>query len=139
MDDMTTFERRVADEMLRRAGPSLPVDNLAITDIATSTTQAPRWTFQSMFGATKFVVAGAIVALFGGFLLSGVLTQQGDESLPAVGATASASRAADPTSKGTAAPEALVSDDLLPGVALVTREVEPGVLGSRADPDCVRQ
>jgi hypothetical protein len=37
-----------------------------------------------MFSATKFVVAGAIVALFGGFLLSGVLTQQqGDELAPA--------------------------------------------------------
>ncbi len=82
-----------------------------------------------MFSATKFVVAGVIVALFGGFLLAGVLTQQqSQESVPAVGATASASRAADPTSEGTAAPEALVSDDLVPGVALVTEEVEPGVL-----------
>ena len=30
--------------------------------------------FQSVFSATKFVVAGVIVALFGGFLLAGVLT-----------------------------------------------------------------
>ena len=30
-----------------------------------------RGRFQSMFSATKFVVAGAIVALFGSFLLTG--------------------------------------------------------------------
>jgi hypothetical protein len=62
--------------------------------------------FQSMFSATKFVVAGAIVAPFGGFLLSGVLTQQGEETLPAVGASASASAEIaatvdpDPTTEG---------------------------------------
>jgi hypothetical protein len=47
--------------------------------------------FQSMFNATKFVVAGVIVALFGGFLLSGVLNQPNKEQLPAALATPSAS------------------------------------------------
>jgi acetyl esterase/lipase len=42
-----------------------------------------------MFNATKFVVAGVIVALFGGFLLSGVLTQPRDDSRAPVGAQAS--------------------------------------------------
>jgi hypothetical protein len=51
------------------------VDDLAIYNAATAT-QSPIWRFQSMFNATKFVVAGVIVALFGGFLASGVLTQQ---------------------------------------------------------------
>ncbi len=38
----------------------------------------------SMFSAVKFIAAAVIVALFGGFLLSGVLTtQQDDEVLPA--------------------------------------------------------
>jgi len=38
----------------------------------------------TMFSTLKFVAASAIVALFGGFLLTGVLTtQQGDEMLPA--------------------------------------------------------
>ena len=47
-----------------------------------------------MFSATKFVVAGAFVALVGGFLLAGVLTQQpNEESVPAVGASASPSDA----------------------------------------------
>jgi hypothetical protein len=67
----------------------------------------PTWRFQSMFSATKFVVAGVIVALFAGFLLTGLLTTpQGDEIVPAA-----------------ASPET----GLLPGVDLVTEEVEPGV------------
>jgi len=36
-----------------------------------------------MFSATKYVAAGLIVALFGGFLLSGVLTNQPDDDSPA--------------------------------------------------------
>ena len=48
-----------------------------------------------MFSATKFVAAGAIVALFGGFLLTGVLTQPSEEQAPA--AVASASAPAEPT------------------------------------------
>jgi|GEM_PF-4651368 len=43
----------------------------------------------TMFSAVKFVVAGAIVALFGGFLLSGVLTHPSDESVPAASTSAS--------------------------------------------------
>jgi hypothetical protein len=47
--------------------------------------------FQSKFSATKFVAAGVIVALAGGFLLSGVLTtQQGDEMVPAAASPAPA-------------------------------------------------
>ena len=47
-----------------------------VLTIPSATPQQRRWVvplltgrFQSMFGATKFVVAGVIVALFGGFLL----------------------------------------------------------------------
>jgi len=86
------------------------------------------WRFQSMFSATKFVVAGVIVALFGGFLLSGVLTQPSEEQLPAVGASASAE--AEPSEAATTESESSPDDtttDLLPGVDLVTEEVEEGV------------
>jgi hypothetical protein len=87
-----------------------------------------------MFSATKFVVVGVIVALFGAFLFSGVLTQPSEESAPAVGASASAQ--AEPTDAATAAPERTPeaeadstnsTPDLLLGVDLVTKEVEPGV------------
>ena len=65
-----------------------------------------------MSGAVRFVVAAAIVALFGGFLLSGVLTTQpSDEAVPAA---------------VTASPLPTTTDDLLSG--MVTEEVEPGVL-----------
>ena len=60
-----------------------------------------------MFSATKFVVAGVIVALFGGFLVAGVLTtqQQGDESVPAAGASASAPAVVEPSEPPEAAPQ----------------------------------
>jgi hypothetical protein len=86
-----------------------------------------------MFSATKFVVAGVIVALFGGFLISGVLTTRpSEESQPAVGASASASTDPDSTVAATAEidpaePVTTVISDLLPGVDLATEEIEPGV------------
>jgi hypothetical protein len=94
--------------------------------------------FQSMFSATKFVVAGVIVALFGGFLLSGVLTQgPRDETAPAVGASASAppeptTATASPESSAEVAPDrtadTTIRADIIPGVDLEVEEVEPGVL-----------
>jgi hypothetical protein len=84
-----------------------------------------------MFSAVKFVAAGAIVALFGGFLLAGVLTtQQGDEVLPAA---VTDSPAPEATSEPTEAPTTSVRTDILPGVALNVEEVEPGVLWVRND------
>jgi hypothetical protein len=62
-----------------------------------------------MFSATKFVVAGVIVALFGGFLLSGVVTQPSDDSLPAA-ASASASTQVEPTVKATGESEPAPED-----------------------------
>jgi hypothetical protein len=98
MDDMTAFERQVAGEFVRRAGPVRPVNAAAIFTAITAT-QSPRLAFQSMFSATRFVVAGAIVALFGGLLLAGMLTQPSDDRLPAVGASPSspAATVGDPT------------------------------------------
>ena len=114
MDDMNAFERQLSNVVQRAARPPRPVD--AMTIVTAATTSAPRWRLQSMFSATKFVVAGVIVALFGGFLLSGVLTtQRREESPPAVGASSSAEASTE------------TRDDLLPGVDLVTEEVEPGV------------
>ncbi|MGD8485851.1 MAG: hypothetical protein PVH07_04350, partial [Chloroflexota bacterium] len=66
-----------------------------------------------MFSAIKFVTAAAIVALFGGFLLAGVLTTQQDGEAPPAAVTES--------------PSPMTTDDILPGIALTVEEVEPGV------------
>ncbi len=64
-----------------------------------------------MFSALKFIAASVIVALFGGFLLAGILTtQQGDEVIPAA---------------VTESPSPMTTEELLSG--MVTEEVEPGV------------
>jgi hypothetical protein len=87
MDDMNNFERQLAAKVVRMAGPDPHFNALEIA--RTAAAQSPKWRFQSMFSATKFVVAGAIVALFGGFLLSGVLTERGEEVVPAADASVS--------------------------------------------------
>ena len=64
-----------------------------------------------MFSALRFAVAGVIVALFGGFLLTGVLaTPQQDAVLPAA---------------VTESPSPTTTEELLSG--MVTEETEPGV------------
>jgi hypothetical protein len=82
MDDTNALERQLADEMLRRAGPDPIVDDLAIFNHVITTTQSPKWRFQSMFSATKFVAAGAIVALFGAFLLISLPLERPGEGVP---------------------------------------------------------
>jgi hypothetical protein len=88
MDDMNAFERQLAAKVVRMAGPDPHVNALEIARSAA--TQSPKWRFQTMFNATRFVVAGAIVALFGGFVLSGVVTDAPSRE-PAAGVRASAS------------------------------------------------
>jgi len=76
MNDMKAFEGQIAGVIQGVVGPPRPVDAMAVARSAA--TQSPKWRFQTMFSATKFVVAGAIVALFGGVLLvSQPFDQQG--------------------------------------------------------------
>jgi hypothetical protein len=140
MDDMTAFERLIANAATRAVGPPRPVDAMIVVRSAKAAPEG-RWTpldrwFPrrtstrpeggfSMFSALKFVAASAIVALFGGFLLAGVLTTpQDDEMAPAA---MSASPASEVTSEPTEAPTTRARTDLLAGVALTVEEVEPGV------------
>ena len=106
MDDMTTFERLISRAATMEVGPPRPVDAESIVRSAATAEPASRRSLTtrrragstaaaspqplfSLSGATKFVLAGVIVALFGGFLLAGLLTtRQADEPLP-VGASAS--------------------------------------------------
>ena len=78
-----------------------------------------------MFSAVKFIAASVIVALFGGFLITGVLTtQQGDEMAPAA---VTAPPTIEATSAPTEAPTRPVRTDILAGVELTVEEVEPSV------------
>ncbi len=94
-----------------------------------------------MFSAIKLAIAGAIMALFGGLLLAGVVTQPSREQMPAVGASASATTQAEPTDAATSEPKPTAgvgADDtttpvLLPGVDLITEEIEPGVYRVASD------
>ena len=89
---------------------TFPSRELAPAPIPATNGRQPARGF-TMFSAIKFVAAAAIVALFGGFLLAGVLTtQQGDEMAP--GAV-------------TESPSPMTTEELLSG--MVTEEVEPGV------------
>ena len=82
MDDMQAIEQRIAAEMLRRAGPSLPVDDLAVFDAVSATSRSHRRGF-TMFSALKFIAAGVIVALIGGFLFASLATPPVEDALPA--------------------------------------------------------
>ena len=113
--DMTAFERQVAerDAAPRRSRPTRSMTSRSSSAV-TAANRSHRWGF-TMFSALKFVVAGVIVALFGGFLLAGVLTTpQGDEMAPAA---------------VTESPSPMTTEELLSG--MVTEEVEPGVLPGR--------
>jgi hypothetical protein len=112
MTDMTAFERQVAGEMLGRAGPVRPVDDLAIYESVAAVSRSQRWGL-TMFSALKFVAAAAIVALFGGFLLAGAITTQQDGEVAPAAVTGS--------------PSPMENDTLLPGVQLTVEEVDPGV------------
>jgi hypothetical protein len=135
MDDMQAIEQRLAREMLRRAGPSELVDDAAIF-AAINAMRSRRSRYQPMFGVMKYVVAGVIVALFGGFLVAGGLTTEPTDEPSAAVVAASASLRPVPTDAPTVEPDPTTEADeqadiqtreILPGVDLVTRVVEPGV------------
>ena len=98
MDEMNAFERQLAARLEHKAGPFRPIDAMAIAHSAIEAAQgdrrvivaqdlrdtAPGTGRSTVFSALKFVAAAAIVALFGGFLLAGILsTPQETEVLPA--------------------------------------------------------
>jgi|GEM_PF-1243028 len=65
--------------------PAFPGRELAPAPIPATNGHAPARGF-TMFSAVKFIAASVVVALFGGFLLAGVLTiQQPDKPMPAAG------------------------------------------------------
>ena len=110
MPDDSAFERQIEVVLGRMGGPEPTFDAMAIARAAA--VPSSRWRFPSVVGATRFVVAGLIVAVFGGLLLAMVLTQpRGDEMAPAA---------------ETDSPSPPTTEELLSG--MVTEAVEPGVL-----------
>ena len=119
MDDLNALEQRVEGQLNGFVGPVLPVDDAA--DLQRHHRREPITKMGStMFSALKFLAAGVIVALFGGFLLAGILTmpQDGDVLPAAV----------------TEPPSPMTNGE--PFLGMVTEEVEPGVF--RMDNDGVR-
>jgi|GEM_PF-5856006 len=123
MTDMNSFERRLADELEHVAGPRRPVDARAIRLAATTTGSERPWSVItrrvrgsvstppsragfSMSSALVYLTAAAILALFGGLLLAGLLTAPNGEDVGPAAATASpvpASIATLPTGAATEA------------------------------------
>jgi hypothetical protein len=100
MDPMSAFEQHLARVAAEMAGPVRRVDAMALVRSAQAG-PVKCWSVRlrgfgggattpteggfSMFSALKFVVAAVIVALFGGFLLTGVMTTQPSEvAAPAI-------------------------------------------------------
>jgi hypothetical protein len=110
MDDMTAFERQLSDQIGALMGPPRPVDDLAVFDAVVAANRQQRWGF-TMFSVLRFVAAAVILALFGGFLVAGVLTtSERDGFLPAA---------------ATEPPAPPTTEEMLAGMAIEV--VEPGV------------
>jgi hypothetical protein len=134
MGEMDAFERQVADVARRVVGPPRPIDAIAIAR-ATATRRAAPWP-RPVLGALRFVAAGAVVALFGGLLLLGFApAPRVEPALPGAAASGEPARSpeAELTSLASPAPDRSTRDDILPGVPIVTEEVEPGVFRVLSD------
>ena len=88
MSEMQAFERQLERRIHRFVGPARPVDDLAVFEAVASASR-PRTRGFTMFSALKLMAASAIVALFGGFLLAGVLTAPADDEVLPAAVTAS--------------------------------------------------
>ena len=106
MDGMNALDRQIASEVLLGAGPSEPVDDLAVFDAVIAASGSHRWGFWStsrpsanghtptvkgrtytMFSPVKAIIGGALVFAIGGVLL---IAQPFDQQGSAPGATTDA-------------------------------------------------
>lgn len=132
MDDMRMFEQQLGRGLDQLAGSRRPVDAMSISRQAIASTRTPTRDLDALFGVTRFLVAGAIVALCGGLLLAGILTQPGEEP-PVMGASAptsdgpTASVSVTPSPEFMVAPGDLVRTDILAGVDLHVERLQRGM------------
>ena len=118
------FDLALADFATTRVQPTAPpmlrqrIRQMALPSTTERGWLPPSITLRSwsLFDATKLLVAAAIVALFGGFLLAGVVTQPTDRPVPAAPSPEASPRATDVVL-----------------ARLETEEVAPGVLKVAAD------
>lgn len=127
MTEMTAFERRVADAMQQRAGPVRPVDDDAVFETVASRSKSSVF---AVFSVLKVAAAGVIVALVGGFLLSGFLTTPKADDVAPAAATGTLSPM---TTSGLLA--SLVTDEIEPGVLAIADDEFRGIGGVSSVPD----
>jgi hypothetical protein len=136
MDDMTAFERQVADEILRIVGPSRPVDDLRIVTTAIRIAgRPPARSFPALRNAARLLVASAVVAALVGFVA--IVLPQLSDRVPSVGGPGSSpppsTLAPMVIERGGLRPDVLVtSDRFRPRVAFVTRAID-GLHGEDTD------
>ncbi len=95
-EEMTALERQLATEIHHLMGPVFPVDDRAVFEAVAAANRPWPWG-STMFAALRFLSAGAIVALFAGFLLLGVLTTEPrDDLAPALPPSPLVARFTDP-------------------------------------------
>jgi hypothetical protein len=131
MDDMHAFERQVARQIQGFAGPVRPVDDGAIVSALAAGARSGRWRLEGALRPARLLVASAVVVSFAALLLVNLPVFRNDEgSLPGAVATAAptVSPVAEPTVRPSTVQERTTRTDLLPGVTLLTEEVEPDVL-----------
>jgi hypothetical protein len=112
-----------------------PTDTARIAKLVHQTPQQRSWlraldsrSFQAMFSAVKFIVAGTFLALIGGFLLSGGLAPRTDEQMPPAAQTTSPAPA-----DATSAPEShpptvapITTDDVVVPAPADSIVMDPG-------------
>lgn len=129
MTEMDAFDRLIAREVVSASAPSRPVDDAAIF-AAVSAPRFPRVRLGGFaFSAAKYVMAIGILALFGGFLLTGVLLAPEVDDEPA-------SVTASP-SPDTASPAPARPSSAFPTGTFVSDE-DGRMLEFREDGTCVR-
>jgi hypothetical protein len=125
MTDVNAFERQVAAELVRRAGPVRPVDDLAVFDAITAADRSPKWKFWSrptpsakgyptlitgrssvMFSPVKAIVAGALTLFVVGLLSIAQPFDQQGATVPGAPVTSPSPAASVSTEASPALPSA---------------------------------
>lgn len=124
MTEMDAFDRLIECEVVSASAPSRAVDDAAIF-AAISAPRQRRASLGFAFSAARYVMGVGILALFGGFLLVGILLQtEVDEVTPAVTASTS--------------PTAVTGGSQDFPIGTFVSDVDGRTLEFRADGTCVR-